>query len=65
MKEASGEATMTVTTIILIGIVLAVGTPIIQNMMKNAERSTNCANAGGQWKGGKCVDSSGAEITLP
>lgn len=63
MKEASGEANMTVITIILIGIVLAVGTPIIKNMMDNAEKSSRCANAGGQWKGGQCVDSAGSPIT--
>ena len=34
MKEASGEANMTVITILLIAIVGAVGTVIINNLMK-------------------------------
>ena len=33
MKEAAGEANMTVVTIVLIAIVLAVGTVIVKNMM--------------------------------
>ena len=37
MKEASGEANMTVITILLIAIVGAVGTVIINNLMKLAK----------------------------
>ena len=37
MKEAAGEANMTVITIILIGIVLAVGYGIITNVMNSVK----------------------------
>ena len=35
MKEAAGEANMTVITIVLIAIVLGVGTIIVTNLMNN------------------------------
>ncbi len=54
MKEAAGEANMTVITIILIGIVLAVGTIIVRSMMKNTKESTECTSGGGYWYNGKC-----------
>ena len=54
MKEAAGEANMTVITIVLIAIVLAVGTIVVTSMMNTTGRSSACSNAGGIWKGGKC-----------
>ena len=40
MKEAAGEANMTVVTIILIGVIVAIATPIVNSMMENtAKRS--------------------------
>lgn len=54
MKEAAGEANMTVITIVLIAIVLAVGTVIVTNMMNSAENSTACTACGGFWTGGRC-----------
>ena len=42
MKEAAGEANMTVITIVLIAIVLGVGTVIVTNLMNNTEKSSNC-----------------------
>lgn len=54
MKEASGEANMTVITILLIAIVGAVGTVIINNLMKTSKEKAACADAGGYWKNGKC-----------
>ena len=56
MKEAAGEANMTVVTIILIGIIVAVSTPIINGMMTNTEDQTKCMNSGKCWKNGSCVD---------
>ncbi len=56
MKEAAGEANMTVITIVLIAIVLAVGTLIVNTMMKNTKNSSACSACGGSWKGGKCID---------
>lgn len=54
MKEASGEANMTVITILLIAIVGAVGTVIINNLMKTSKEKAQCADAGGVWINGKC-----------
>ena len=49
MKEAAGEANMTVVTIILIGVIVAVATPIINSMMKNTKERAECMNNGGVW----------------
>ena len=54
MKEAAGEANMTVITIVLIAIVLGVGTVIVNSMMNNSEKSSACSSAGGTWQSGKC-----------
>jgi putative effector of murein hydrolase len=60
MKEASGEANMTVVTIILIGIIVAVATPIVTNMMNNTKKRTDCMNNGGYWTKGQCKSAAGA-----
>ena len=54
MKEASGEANLTVITIILIGVIVAVATPIINSMMTNTAKRTCCQNYGGVWESNKC-----------
>jgi len=55
MKEASGEANMTVITIALIAIVLAVGTVIIRRVMTTTKFNSCCNSAGGEmWKGTCC-----------
>lgn len=54
MKEAAGEANMTVITIVLIAIVLAVGTVIVNSMMKSSEESTECTQEGNVWYSGDC-----------
>lgn len=54
MKEAAGEANMTVVTIILIAIVLGVGTIIINGMMNSTKTSSCCTSLGGTFAGGKC-----------
>lgn len=59
MKEASGEANMTVITIVLIGIVVAIATPLITNLMSNASKSACCQSNGGVWKNNKCVAPAG------
>lgn len=51
MKEASGEANMTVITILLIAIVGAVGTVIITSLMNNTGKKT-CIENGGKWEVG-------------
>lgn len=54
MKEAAGEANMTVVTIILIGVVVAIATPIITNLIKSSSERGECTNNGGHWEQGKC-----------
>ena len=56
MKEAAGEANLTVVAIILIAVVVAVATPLISNLMKSSSEKACCTDAGGVWKGGKCTD---------
>ena len=57
MKEAAGEANMTVITIVLIAIVLAVGTVIVNNMLNSSKKSSCCASNGGVWHNGACYAS--------
>ena len=66
MKEASGEANLTVITIILIGVIVAVATPIINSMMTNTAKRTCCQNYGAVWENNKCmsVSSTGAKTEL-
>ena len=60
MKEAAGEANMTVVTIILITVVVAVVTPIITSMMNNTGYKTCCMNAGGtKVVNGQCQGTNG------
>lgn len=54
MKEAAGEANMTVVTIILIGVVVAVATPLINSLMGSSAKKACCTDAGGVWSGGTC-----------
>ncbi len=62
MKEAAGEANMTVVTIILIGVIVAVATPIVKNMMDNTKKQADCMNAGGVWENGSCSNGNGGTI---
>lgn len=52
MKEAAGEANMTVITIILIGVVVAVGVVLVPRLMGNTAAKACCTDAGGEWVGG-------------
>lgn len=54
MKEATGEANMTVVTIILIAAIVAIATPIVNNMMKNTKEKADCMNEGKIWTGTTC-----------
>ena len=54
MREAAGEANMTVVTIILIGVIVAVATPIITSMMSNTQKRACCMDAGGTWVNNAC-----------
>ena len=48
MKEAAGEANMTVITIVLIGVVAAVGLILVPRLMKTIRKNTCCTDAGGK-----------------
>lgn len=63
MKEAAGEANMTVITIVLIAIVLAVGTVIVNNLMNSNKKSSACSAAGGIWNSGQCFKSTSCTTT--
>ena len=54
MKEATGEANITVITIVLIAIVLAVGTVIVKSVLENTKKSSCCTSVGGYWRSGAC-----------
>lgn len=54
MKEAAGEANLTVITIILIGVIVAIATPLITSMMSNTAKRSCCTNAGGTMTGSTC-----------
>ena len=54
MKEAAGEANLTVVAIILIGVVVAVVTPLVSSLMSNTAKRACCTDAGGVWKGSGC-----------
>ena len=54
MKEAAGEANMTVVTIVIIGVVVAIATPIIKGMMESTGDKAECVNNGGTWVNGNC-----------
>lgn len=56
MKEAAGEANLTVVTIILIAAVVAIITPIVTSMMQTTGQKTCCMNSGGYWKTNKCFN---------
>ncbi|MDD2377911.1 MAG: hypothetical protein PHD10_00780 [Bacilli bacterium] len=64
MKEAAGEANLTVVAIILIGVIAAVVTPIIMSMMSNTSKKACCTNVGGVWTSGSCRDGI-TNATLP
>lgn len=56
MKEATGEANMTVVTIILIAAIVAIATPIVNDMMNNTQSRAECMN-----RGGYCTNTTGAK----
>lgn len=64
MKEAAGEANMTVITIILIGVIAAIAIPLVRNAMTSTSAQACCNSAGGVWSGGECTElSAGGQNT--
>ena len=56
MKEAAGEANMTVITIVLIGVVAAVGLLLVPRLMKSVKARSCCLDAlGGYVSGSTCI----------
>lgn len=64
MKEATGEANMTIVTVVLIGIITLVAVPIVTGLIQSTKNRACCVNNGGTFQGGKCVDSTGAEVSM-
>lgn len=62
MKEATGEANMTIVTVILIAAIVVIATPIVKSMMESTRDKTCCMDAGGVFRSGKCY-SVGADGT--
>lgn len=56
MKEAAGEANMTVITIVLIAVVLGVGTIVVNSLMTNMANKSCCTSLGGVPEGRTCRD---------
>lgn len=54
MKEAAGEANLTVIAIVLIGVVAAVVTPMISGLMSGQGKKACCQGLGGVYEGGTC-----------
>ena len=59
MKQAAGEANMTVVAIILIAAIVAIVTPIVNSMMKSVALRSCCQNKGGYWEGSVCYHANG------
>ena len=63
MKEAAGEANLTVIAIILIGVIAAVVTPLVNSYMTTTARRGCCQNYGGVWKSNDCYEYENASST--
>ena len=55
MKEAAGEANLTVVAIILIGVIVAVVTPLVNNLMSSTACRACCTDSGGYWGDNGCT----------
>ena len=60
MKEAAGEANMTVITIILIGVIAAVAIPLVNTAMNNTKTRAECTSAGGY-----IMDDGNCSVAIP
>ena len=54
MKEATGEANLTVVAILLIAVVVSIATPLVMSLMKRQIWRACCTDAGGVVKGQTC-----------
>lgn len=55
MKEAAGEANMTVITIVLVGVVAAAGAILLPKLFTSMEMKSVCSEMGGTLAGKKCT----------
>ena len=58
MKEAAGEANITVITIVLVALVMAAGAIIIPQMLSTMAHRSACTEAGGTLQGNRCMNGS-------
>ncbi len=63
MKEAAGEANLTVVAIILIGVVVAVVTPLVNSLMSSTACRACCTDAGGVWNNNSCTGADASYTT--
>lgn len=66
MKEAAGEANLTVIAILLIGVIAAVVTPMVNSYMTTSAKKGCCTNYGGYWASNQCKmrNAAGNETTV-
>lgn len=57
MKEATGEANMTIVTVVLIAVVSAIAAILVPNIMATVKRRSCCTAAGGVLVGKDCKES--------
>ena len=55
MKEAAGEANLTVVAIILIAVVVSVATPLVMSLMEKGTIRSCCTENGLIWRNGHCT----------
>ena len=64
MKEAAGEANVTVITIVLIGVLAAAGAILIPRLIKTVNGRSCCTELGGKIQSGKCLYVDGKEYSF-
>lgn len=64
MKEAIGESSMTLITIVLVGAALSAIAVIVGFLLTNQSNRSKCENAGGNYKNGACVDYNGDACSI-
>lgn len=55
MKEAVGQANLTVIAIVLIGVVMGIGMILVPRLTSKITPKACCENARGKWENDKCV----------
>ena len=64
MKEAVGESTMTIVTIVIVAAAVSGITIIISILLNNQRDRSKCENAGGFYQNGVCKDYNGDRCTV-